>query len=181
MVVPKTSRSLPAESRQGRISFSSLTLPENRFISVTREGKAVVVWGDLLFPAAASGRVPAVVLAHGCGGLGPTVREWAKRLTLIGVASFALDSFGGRGIREACTGQSRINRGSRIIDVYRMFELLVTHPRIDPSRIALMGFSQGGGVTLLARQLRLQRLWMRGHREFATYLAFYPGTAITGS
>ena len=94
----------------------------------------------------------------------------------MGMATFAIDSLGGRGIRETCTGTSRINRGSRINDVYRALELLSTHPRIDPSRIALMGFSQGGGVTLLARQLRLQRLWMRGDREFAAYLAFYPGT-----
>ncbi|MGH7847110.1 MAG: dienelactone hydrolase family protein [Candidatus Binatia bacterium] len=164
------------ESDKGKISLASLTLPENRFLTLTCEGKPVTIWGELSLPTKASGPFPAVVLAHGCGGLRPTVREWAKRLTLMGVATFALDSFGGRGIRETCTGQSRINRGSRIIDVYRGLELLATHPRIDPSRIALMGFSQGGAVTLLARQLRLQRLWMRGGREFATYLAFYPGT-----
>jgi dienelactone hydrolase len=163
------------ESDQGKISFPSLTLPENRFISLTQEGKPVVISGVLSFPLKGSGPVPAVILAHGCGGIGPTVREWAKQLNQMGVAAFRVDSFGGRGIRETCTGENRINRGSRLIDVYRALELLSTDPRIDASRIALMGFSQGGGVTLLARHLRFQRLWMSGERDFAAYLAFYPG------
>ena len=171
--------SFPAALREtdmGKISLASLTLPENRFLTLTREGKPITIWGELSFPAKGSALFPAVVLAHGCGGLGPTVREWAKQLSLMGAASFALDSFGGRGIRETCTGQSRINRGSRINDVYRALELLSTHPRIDPSRIALMGFSQGGGIALLARHLRFQRLWMTAERDFAAYLAFYPAT-----
>ncbi|HWP58204.1 MAG TPA: dienelactone hydrolase family protein [Candidatus Acidoferrales bacterium] len=134
-----------------------------------------MIWGDLVFPSEGSAPFPAVVLAHGCGGLGPTVREWAKQLNSMGAAAFAVDSFGGRAIKETCTGQSRINRGSRVIDAYRALELLSTDRRVDASRVALMGFSQGGAVTLLARQLRLQRLWLREGLEFAAYLAFYPG------
>ena len=53
-------------------------------------------------------------------------------------------------------------------------DFLASHPRVDPSKIALMGFSQGGGVTLLARHARFQRLWMAAGRSFAAYLAFYP-------
>ena len=165
-----------SEGDQGKISFPSLTLPENRFLSLTQEGKPVLISGVLSFPSTGSGPFPAVILAHGCGGMSPTVREWAKELNVIGAAAFAVDSFGGRGIRETCTGKSGINRGSRLIDVYRALELLSTHPRVDASGIALMGFSQGGGVTLLARQLRLQRLWMSGKQDFAAYLAFYPAT-----
>ena len=164
------------ESDHGAISFPSLTLPENRFISLTQEGKPVVISGVLSFPPTGSRPFPAVILAHGCGGVSPTVREWSKQLNKMGTAAFRVDSFSGRGIRETCTGESSINRGSRLIDVYRARELLSTYPRIDGSRIALMGFSQGGGVTLLARQLRLQRLWMNGNHDFAAYLAFYPAT-----
>jgi len=164
------------ESDHGAISFPSLTLPENRFISLTQEGKPVVISGVLSFPPTGSRPFPAVILAHGCGGVSPTVREWSKQLNKMGTAAFRVDSFSGRGIRGTCTGESSINRGSRLIDVYRARELLSTHPRIDGSRIALMGFSQGGGVTLLARQLRLQRLWMNGNHDFAAYLAFYPAT-----
>lgn len=164
------------ENDRGKIFLASLTLPENRFITLTREGKPVTIWGELSFPAEGSGPFPAVVLAHGCGGMGPAVRGWVKELGSMGMATFAIDSFGGRGIRETCTGASMINRGSRLIDVYRALDLLSTHPRIDSSRIALMGFSQGGGVTLLARHLRFQRLWMSAERDFAAYLAFYPAT-----
>jgi dienelactone hydrolase len=164
------------ENDKGKISVQSLTLPENRFITLTREGEPATIWGELSFPAEGPAPFPAVVLAHGCGGVGPAVRGWAKELGGMGVATFAIDSFGGRGIRETCTGQNSINRGSRLVDVYRGLELLSTHPRIDSSRIALMGFSQGGGVTLLARHLRFQRLWLSAQHDFAAYLAFYPAT-----
>jgi dienelactone hydrolase len=60
--------------------------------------------------------------------------------------------------------------------MYRAVELLATHPRIDPSRIALMGFSQGGRVVLWASYPRFHRRWMKSDRpRFAAYVAFYPG------
>src|SRR5262247_1252993 len=68
------------ESDHGAISFPSLTLPENRFISLTQEGKPVVISGVLSFPPTGSRPFPAVILAHGCGGVSPTVREWSKQL-----------------------------------------------------------------------------------------------------
>jgi len=91
----------------------------------------------------------------------------------MGFAAFVLNSFGGRGFGY-CMPDRRINLGSRIIDAYRALKFLTAHPRIDPSRVALMGFSQGGAVTLLARHPRFRRLWMSRDKEFAAYLAFYP-------
>src|SRR6267378_2805206 len=54
-------------------------------------------------------------------------------------------------------------------------ELLVTHPRIDPRRVGVLGFSHGGWVTLWASQAWYQRRFMRGTlAPPAAYAAFYP-------
>lgn len=161
--------------KSGTIQIQSLTLPPSQPFTTNKDAAPVTLSGELSFPAQSEDRVPAVILAHGCGGVGAVIRGWVSVLNRTGIATLVLDSFAGREIRETCTGRERINLGSRIIDAYRALELLAGHPRIDPARIALMGFSQGGGVVLLARHTRFHKLWMTAKRDFAAYLAFYPG------
>ena len=59
--------------------------------------------GTLAFPAG-PGPVPAVVLMHGCSGIGASVRGWERELRAWGYATFVVDSFRGRGLREVCVG-----------------------------------------------------------------------------
>jgi len=59
-------------------------------------------------------------------------------------------------------------------DAYRALELVATHPRIDPARIAVMGFSKGGGVALYSAMTRFQRLYGPSAARFAHHIAFYP-------
>lgn len=174
--VPPTSL---AGGDTGSIAIQSLTLPMTERLTLTTEGIPTVVWGDLRLPREGTGPLPAVILLHGAGGVTPNIAAWVSELHRLGIATFVLDSFGGRGITETRTGHTTINMGSRLIDVYRALELLATHPRLDPARIALMGFSQGGGVVLLARQTRFQQLWLSGDRQFVAFLAFYPGYCNT--
>ena len=49
----------------------------------------------------------AVVVFHGCNGVGPHYREWARRLAGWGFAALLIDSFGPRGFREVCKSRPR--------------------------------------------------------------------------
>jgi dienelactone hydrolase len=161
-------------AESARLRFESVTLSEAQFLTGAEGGQPVVIWGDLRLPARGEGRLPAVILVHGSGGVGPHEERWADDLAAIGVAVFILDSFSGRGIDETAVDQSRLSLGAMIVDAYRAQEVLFTQARIDPNRIALMGFSRGGYVSLYASLARFQRMHRPGNFEFAAYLAFYP-------
>jgi dienelactone hydrolase len=115
------------------------------------------------------------VLVHGSSGVGSHVDRWAEELRQVGAATFVLDSFTGRDISGTAQDQAQINHLAPIVDTYRALELLATHPRIDPTRITLMGFSRGGTVALWAALTRFQRLHGLAGARFAHHIAFYPG------
>jgi dienelactone hydrolase len=101
--------------------------------------------------------------------------RWAEELRLVGVATFILDSYTGRAIASTTEDQAQVNHLAVIGDAYRALELLATHPRIDPARIAVLGFSRGGGVALYTALKRFQRLRGPARARFALHVAFYPG------
>jgi dienelactone hydrolase len=127
-----------------------------------------------LLPAG-GGRVPAVIVLHSCAGVTPAISAWAHALNRMGYAALVVDSFGGRAVKEVCTGKSSVSIGSRLSDLFRAHELLVTHPRIDPQRIGVLGFSHGGWAALWASHAQYQRRFMRGTAPPpSVYAAFYP-------
>jgi dienelactone hydrolase len=94
-------------------------------------------------------------------------------LNSLGIAIFLLDTFTGRGIVQTNTDQAQLETLSIIGDAYRALALLSRHPRIDPSKIALMGFSKGGDVNLRASMRRFQRMYAPPGGQFAAFLPFY--------
>ena len=119
------------------------------------------------------------MVVHGSGGVSPREDRWAEELRQAGAATFVLDSFTGRGIAFTAEDQSQLSSLAMIGDAYRALELLATHPRIDPSRIAVMGFSKGGAVALYSALTRFQRLHGPAGARFAHHIAFYPPCFIT--
>ena len=159
----------------GRIGFETATPTTRQFLTGAKDAPRAVIWGDLGLPRSGAGRVPAVILIHGSEGVGPREVRWAEELAEIGVAAFIVDSTTGRGLKNVT---SDLSSGAMIVDVYRALGLLATHPRIDPSRIALMGGSRGCVVSLFASLTRFRRMHGPAGVEFAAYLPFYPGCVV---
>jgi dienelactone hydrolase len=126
------------------------------------------------------------VLLHGCGGLYRhdsnrlTARhaDWAERFAREGYVALHVDSFSPRGFTEICRVKGRsVSPGlERARDAYGALLYLQSLPGIDPARIGVMGWSNGGSTTLWtvashakARPSALPK------GDFAAAIAFYPG------
>ena len=159
-------------------AIDTLTLSDTQFLCGDANGTATKTSGQLRL-ANNSGRLPVVVLQHGSGGMAPNVEMWTRELNKIGVSTFALDGFTGRGLTEVNTNHARLGRLNFILDIYRALDVLANHPSVDPARIALMGFSRGGQATLYASLKRFHQLWNRSGVQFAAYVPFYPDCMTT--
>ena len=166
-------------TRMEVIPIPSVTLTDQEFLSGREDGKPVTVAGELRFPRSGTDRLPLVILLHGSGGVGSGVTDWEEYFLSLGVATFVIDSFSGRGIVNTINDQSQLGRLAQIEDAYRAIATLSKHPRIDPNRIMLMGFSRGGQNALYASLSRFQRMHAQPGTQFAAFIAFYPDCTFT--
>jgi dienelactone hydrolase len=127
---------------------------------------------------------PAVVLLHGCsgllnarGGISPIYRAWMRALFAKGYDVLTVDSAGPRGFGQTCTaGPERIiMHRDRPGDAYAALAFLQAQPSVRADRIALMGWSQGGGVVLLTINDKSIGRPQALKQDFAAAVAFYPG------
>jgi dienelactone hydrolase len=158
--------------------IQTLTLSDQQFLTGDSNSTPVTLGGEFRI-AQGSGRLPVVVLMHGSGGIGPNVDFWANKLNGIGVSTFIIDGFSGRGLTAVNTNQALLGRLNFIVDIYRSLDILAKHPRVDPARIALMGFSRGGQAALYASLKRFHKMWNKSGVEFTAYIPFYPDCATT--
>ncbi|MGY4575140.1 carboxymethylenebutenolidase [Bradyrhizobium pachyrhizi] len=163
--------------------IASVTLADSDFLAGRSNGQPVTIAGELHIPKAGADRLPAVILLHGAGGMGGvggSIDEWSRALNQLGIATFAIDSFSGRGIISTILDQARLGRLNMVADAYRALDLLAKHPRIDPHRIAVMGFSRGGQSALYSAMNRLYAtLGPANKLRFAAHVAFYPDCTTT--
>ena len=133
------------------------------------------------FPVAAT-NAPAVVLLHGCGGpygragrLSEHMVEYAKWLNAQGLHALVPDSLTPRGERELCTqptGTRKVTQANRRLDALAAIAWLAQRPEVDPQRIGLMGWSNGGSTVLAALNTRRAAV---APVQPAFAVAFYPG------
>ena len=139
-----------------------------------------------LYPAEGAAPTPAVVLLHGCSGMwarnGEPTRNyeaWALHLQKRGFTALLVDSFGPRGEREICTQRDRrvMPGRERTRDAYAALRWLAAKPGVDPERIHVLGWSNGGSTVLHA--LRPEAPGREsGAERFRSGVAFYPGCGL---
>jgi dienelactone hydrolase len=178
--IETNAQSMPKEiaPRVELYAIPSLTLSDQQFLSGDANGKPVTVAGEFRI-AQGSGRLPVVVLMHGSSGVGPNIEPWVHQFNQMGISTFVIDGFTGRGLTTVSSNQALLGRLNLIVDIYRSLEILARHPRVDPERIVLMGFSRGGQAALYASLDRFNRLWNKSGVQFAGYIPFYPDCSTT--
>ncbi len=170
-----TVKEIPARTELHAIQ--TLTLSDQHFLKGEADGKSATISAELRI-AQGGGRLPAVVLMHGSGGMGPNAEMWANEFNAMGISTFAIDGLSGRGLTSVSTNQALLGRLNFILDIYRALGILARHPCVDPARIALIGFSRGQAA-LYASLKRFHRMWNTSGVEFAAYVPFYPDCMTT--
>jgi dienelactone hydrolase len=160
------------------IPIQTLTISDEQFLKGDASGKPAAIAGALRI-AQGSGRLPLVIFVHGSGGINANFDVWDRQFEAMGVSTFALDSFTGRGLVSTVVDQSQLGRLNMIVDLYRSLAVLAAHPRVDPTRIAVMGFSRGGQAVLYSSLKRFQKMWNTAGIEPAAYVALYPQCGTT--
>jgi dienelactone hydrolase len=142
-----------AADRHGSLSWKAAgTAPAtaarvDRSVPIAFESEGATMRGRLDLPGGPAPH-PAVVIVHGSGKSTAGLAD-GDFLTAHGVAVLVYDKRGtGRSEGSYTFDFSRLAR-----DVSAAVDFLRAHPEIDPSRIGLCGYSQGGWVAPLAASL----------------------------
>jgi dienelactone hydrolase len=132
-----------------------------------------------LFLPSGSGPFPAVVVLHGCDGVGPHYRDWADDLAAWGYVALLVDSYRPRGYRNVCNHGMDVPPLEQAQDGFDGAAYLRSLANVRADRIGVIGFSHGGWAVLkavLADTVRQDRAL-----PFAAAIAFYPGCDPPGS
>ena len=137
------------------------------FPNVSVEAKPSRLLGYLARPDG-GGPFPAVVVLHGCSGLFSLYGGVAEQLSSWGYLALVVDSFGMRSIGDNCNRQFI----EQAIDAYAALRYLSHQPFVDPARIAVLGYSMGGGTVLDVVQTGfIEPLFPE---KFSAAIAYYP-------
>lgn len=131
------------------------------------------VAGRLNLPARPDGTAgPAVLICHGSDGVDGRGAFYAEALNASGIATLEIDMWAARGVvRGAAARPSAVPK--TLPDAFGGLAFLRRQPEIDPSRIAIAGFSWGGVVAMLTAARGTADRWANGD-GFVAHAAFYP-------
>ena len=134
------------------------------------------VYGVLTLPTDAldqEKKYPLVIGVAGSMGWRAHHLAYMEMYQKMGFATFELNSFKSRGVTSTVGSQVEVTIATVILDAYKALETLSAHPNIDQDKVAITGWSLGGGVALFSAWLPVKNAITQQH-SFAAHLAFYP-------
>jgi dienelactone hydrolase len=127
--------------------------------------------GILTLPEAPQQKVPVVILFHGTAG--PDSRYEFHRPALLeaGIATFEVDFKS-----NIYTGPSDRPPVETFLPwAFGALVAIRSNPRIDPERVAIMGFSLGGHISVTAASRKVVKKWLGPDEQgFTAHVGFYP-------
>jgi dienelactone hydrolase len=163
------------------------------------DGKTIIE-GYLFLPSGRSGRVPAVVMMHGRGGVYSSLAKgqydaatlskrhlfWGRHWAEIGYVALLVDSFSTRGYPAGFSIHSYDARPEAVnevtvrpLDAYGGLRYLRSRSDVDAARVVLQGWSNGGSATIAS--LAGQTIAAAGldiANGFEAGIAFYPACGL---
>lgn len=119
------------------------------------------------------GPFPGVVLLHACDGIRANDSKWAEWLVTLGYVAILPDSLSPRQVSTACGG-SGLTLREHAVDGLGALAYLRSQPDVIPTKIAVMGWSHGGGSTLISASARFIKATHPIGGGYQAAIAFYP-------
>jgi uncharacterized protein len=136
-------------------------------------GQTIMIAARLQIPLEANGKLPAVILMHGTSGLSYRGVYYAAALNRAGIATLAIDQWGGRNLPGGSSSRPK-NLYDNLPDIAGAYRLLAARPNIDASRIGILGSSMGGIESLLMMTHRHSDALLGDQVHLKAAVAFYP-------
>src|ERR1700685_1338455 len=117
--IETNAQGIPKEiaSRVEIYAIPSVTISDQQFLTGDANGKPVTVAGEFRI-AQGAGRLPVVMLMHGSSGVGSTIEAWVHQFNQMGISTFVIDGFTGRGLTAVGPNQALLGRLNLIVAMY---------------------------------------------------------------
>lgn len=129
------------------------------------------VSGKLHLPKNIVGKVPAVVVVHGTGGVDERTSYFAEQLPKEGIAVFVVDFKSG----VFTSPRDRPPNDAFLPAAFAALRILREKSEINPDKIAIIGFSLGGHLSFTTSLLSNKNKWLGDERGFTAHVSYYPG------
>jgi dienelactone hydrolase len=153
--------------------IATATVTSEQFLMGSKDGAPATIAAELRTPGTGTEKLAAVVIVHGGVGAGHHEDNWARELNSIGIATLIVDSFAGRSVADTRANLAQLSSLATLGDSFRALDLLARHPRIDPARIAILGFSRGAVAAVYASNRRFHKFHGTEGLTFAAHVGFY--------